>query len=92
MSRDKSTIGEDLGEQRKKTGRIGPNPGSGGMARLEELRALNRDEESEEDISVEPSCPLGFIHQNTSVTEICSDVDEEAFIFSSSHRLITHEL
>ena len=90
MSRDKSTIGEDLGEQRKKTGRIGPNPGSGGMARLEELRALNRD--SEKDVSVEPSCPLGFIHQNTSVTEICSDVDEEGLIFSTSHRLITHNL
>ena len=66
------TIGKDLGgEQGRKTGRIGPNPG------VYDHIEPNWDEIYEENIPVGPSCPLGFTQKNSSVTEICSDVDEE---------------
>ena len=80
-----SNIDKDLSEEPgAKTGRIGPNP-----AKYDNIDPIyvNKSETSywdnkvEEKIHVEPLCPMGFIHQNSSVTEICSDVDEKGFIF-----------
>ena len=80
----KTNNGKDLSEEpRKKTGRIGPNP-----RKYDNIDPIyvNKSETSywdnkvEEKIHVEPLCPVGFIHQNSSVTEICSDVDEKGFI------------